>query len=336
MADPQEHTTSQSDTTTDGGLSTGHPDRIQGHKPLLISFGEVLWDLLPESKIAGGAPTNFAYHASRNGVDALSISAVGKDELGDELEEAIRRTGVPYLFERSDYPTGTAGVTLSDDGTASYSIAENVAWDHITATTAMVEKAATVDAITFGTLACRSEQSRQSLFTLLEALPRKAMRFFDLNLRGDYYTPDLITSLLKVSTHVKMNASEFSFLRALFSIEGDNEAACKWLFDHFPSLICVTITAGRDMSFVAGRNGEISLIHTPRVKEMRTVGAGDVFSGTLAAELLKGSSLSDAHQRAVNTAAYVCTQNDTWPEYPQTIPDYVSWQKFAAAISSRY
>ena len=46
----------------------------------------------------------------------------------------------------------------------------------------------------------------------------------------------------------------------------------------------------------------------------------------MAAELLKGASMPEAHQKAVNTAAYVCTQREAWPAYPDEIPDYVSWQ----------
>ena len=54
-------------------------------KPIVISLGEILWDMLPTGKRAGGAPVNFAYHASQNGAKSFAISAVGNDELGTEL-----------------------------------------------------------------------------------------------------------------------------------------------------------------------------------------------------------------------------------------------------------
>ena len=54
-------------------------------KPTVISLGEILWDMLPTGKRAGGAPVNFAYHASQNGAEGYAISAVGNDELGAEL-----------------------------------------------------------------------------------------------------------------------------------------------------------------------------------------------------------------------------------------------------------
>ena len=46
-------------------------------KPIVLSLGELLWDMLPSGKRAGGAPVNFAYHAMMNGADGWSISAVG-------------------------------------------------------------------------------------------------------------------------------------------------------------------------------------------------------------------------------------------------------------------
>ena len=47
----------------------------------VLTFGEVLWDLLPSGKQMGGAPANFAYYAKELGADSNIISAVCKDEL---------------------------------------------------------------------------------------------------------------------------------------------------------------------------------------------------------------------------------------------------------------
>ncbi len=40
----------------------------------IVGMGEVLWDMLPEGKQLGGAPANFAYHASQFGFDSWVIS----------------------------------------------------------------------------------------------------------------------------------------------------------------------------------------------------------------------------------------------------------------------
>ena len=50
-------------------------------KPVVVGIGELLWDMLPTGRKAGGAPINFVYHASRLGAEGYAISAVGDDKL---------------------------------------------------------------------------------------------------------------------------------------------------------------------------------------------------------------------------------------------------------------
>lgn len=58
-------------------------------KPVVVGIGELLWDMLPTGKKAGGAPINFVYHASRLGAEGYAISAVGDDGLGREILEEL-------------------------------------------------------------------------------------------------------------------------------------------------------------------------------------------------------------------------------------------------------
>ena len=107
-------------------------------KPIVISLGEILWDMLPTGKRAGGAPVNFAYHASQNGAESFAISAVGNDELGTELLSDAHKAGINTLVQTNEYPTGTVDVALTN-GIPEYTIVENVAWDHIKLTDELVE-----------------------------------------------------------------------------------------------------------------------------------------------------------------------------------------------------
>ena len=66
-------------------------------QPVVIGIGELLWDMLPTGKKVGGAPVNFAYHASRMGAAGYAISAVGFDQLGDELLREIDKAGITQL-----------------------------------------------------------------------------------------------------------------------------------------------------------------------------------------------------------------------------------------------
>ena len=81
-------------------------------KPLIIGIGELLWDVLPTGKKAGGAPVNFAYHASRFGAEAYAFSAIGNDPLGDEILTEIDRIHIPYISERVHYPTASLTTPL--------------------------------------------------------------------------------------------------------------------------------------------------------------------------------------------------------------------------------
>lgn len=92
-------------------------------KPIVIALGEILWDMLPTGKRAGGAPVNFAYHASQNGAESYAISAVGNDELGAELLNDAHKAGINTLVQTNEYPTGTVAVALTN-GIPEYTIVQ--------------------------------------------------------------------------------------------------------------------------------------------------------------------------------------------------------------------
>ena len=273
--------------------------------PIVLSLGELLWDMLPGGKRAGGAPVNFAYHAMKNGTEGWAISAVGEDELGDELIAKADEAGINTVIQRNAWPTSTVEVALKN-GIPEYTIVKGVAWDHILYTRQLINVVSKADAVCFGTLALRSPES-----------------FFDINLRGDHYSKELIEELLKAATVFKINDEELLLLRDMFDIRGTSgEDASRWFLEEF-DLDYVILTAGSAYSTIMSRKGEVSTLDTPHVEVVDTVGAGDSFSGTFTARTLLGDSLADAHRKAVNTAAFVCTQAGAWPEYPAEMSDYL-------------
>lgn len=281
-------------------------------KPVVVGIGELLWDMLPTGKRAGGAPINFVYHATQLGAEGYALSAVGRDELGTEILEELEKNHIDNLVNAVDYPTGTVKVTLHD-GNPTYTIVEGVAWDHIPLT----EKAQTLvrkaNAVCFGTLALRSDESCDTIFRLLRSLPDRCMRFFDVNIRQHFYTKFLIAELLKEATVLKVNDEELALLRTMFNLEGDDRAACLWFLKRC-NLDYVILTAGAAFSTVYSATEE-STIQTPKVKVVDTVGAGDSFSGAFVYSILTGHTLQEAHRCAVETAAFVCTKDGAWPVY---------------------
>ena len=124
---------------------------------IIVGMGEALWDVLPEGKKIGGAPANFAYHVSQFGFDSRVVSAVGKDELGDEILNVFNEKKLKTQIEQVDYPTGTVQVTLDNEGVPCYEIKEGVAWDNIPFTDELKRLALSTRAVCFGSLAQRNE-----------------------------------------------------------------------------------------------------------------------------------------------------------------------------------
>ena len=71
----------------------------QNKKPVVGGIGELLWDLLPTGKTAGGAPINFVYHASRLGAEGYAISAIGDDDNGRDILSELDKYKIQYLIE---------------------------------------------------------------------------------------------------------------------------------------------------------------------------------------------------------------------------------------------
>lgn len=282
-------------------------------KPLIIGIGEVLWDILPEGKRAGGAPANFIYHAIRTGVNGIVVSAVGNDRLGEELIAALDSHNIPHCFNRPDYPTGTVEVTLND-GIPSYDIVQNVAWDHIAPSPDPISLIQDADVIYFGSLASRSKQSRESIRQLIRSARKDVLFFYDINIRKPFYSAQLIESQLQIADILKINDEELDLLRGMLPLHGDDETCCRQLIDRY-SLKMVILTAGSRFSAVYSQSDK-SVIKTPKVDVVDTVGAGDSFSGAFIGTLAQGCSLAEAHQKAVRISAFVCTQAGAWPDYP--------------------
>ena len=157
---------------------------------------------------------------------------------------------------------------------------------------------------------------------LLDRVRPGTMKYFDINLRGDFYSKILIEEQLESATVFKINDEEISQLQTMFSIPGTVEEVAKWFLKEY-GLDYVILTAGGEYSQVFAADGRESKVATPHVEVADTVGAGDSFSGVFCIEILKGTPLHEAHKRAVNVAAFVCTKAGAWPEYPEELPDYV-------------
>ncbi len=288
------------------------------NKRMIVGLGEALWDVLPEGKKLGGAPANFAYHTGQFGLDTLAISALGEDRLGDETIAAIEEQGLNYMMPRVPYPTGTVQVTLDDEGIPAYDIKENVAWDNIPFTDEMKAVAQNCRAVCFGSLAQRNVVSRETIKKFLSTTPDDCMKIFDINLRQSFYTKEVIDDSLHLCNVLKINDEELVVIGRMFGYPGlDMQDKC-WLLLGKYNLDILVLTCGVNGSYVF-TPGSMSFYETPKVEVADTVGAGDSFTGTFCACILKGKSVADAHRIAVDASAFVCTQKGAMPKLPDTI-----------------
>lgn len=292
----------------------------------VVGIGEALFDCLPEGRKLGGAPANFAYHVSQFGLNGCAISAIGDDELGEEIVETFEKVGLNHILPVVGQPTGTVKVTLDSKGVPQYDICLGVAWDNIPLTEAMLEIAGKTEAICFGSLAQRSEVSRKTIHAFLDAAPKDALKVFDINLRQSWYTAEVIAESLSRANVLKINDEELDVVATMLLgvpsipaklIAEDAELTrqvCSDLIAKY-DLKMLILTCGAIGSYVFTAEDE-SYVKTPKVKVADTVGAGDSFTATFTAQILLGKSIREAHEKAVAVSAFVCTQNGAMPVLP--------------------
>ena len=280
----------------------------------VMGIGEILWDLLPEGKQLGGAPTNFAYHAHQLGLISSIISGVGKDDLGEEILQIIDQEHIISFIDTIDRPTGTVSVQLDKNGVPEYIIHEDVAWDFISPSEAAFTFASQSQAICFGSLAQRSETSYYSIQEILDVVPSNALKVFDINMRQNFYNEQVISHSLEKANVLKINDEEIMIFSDMFGISGDEFEIMHQIRSKY-DLKVLALTKGADGSWLISE-GEDSFLETPKVTVADTVGAGDSFTAALVAGLLRGKSLHETHKSAVDISAFVCTQKGATPILP--------------------
>ena len=294
----------------------------------IVGVGEVLWDLLQTGPQLGGAPANFAYHAHALGAQAYVITRVGSDDHGREIMRRFRDMGVrPDAIQIDEWaPTGTARVTLSGAGLAHFTIQENVAWDFLAPNSDALALAAEADAICFGSLAQRSAVSRNSIQKLVGAAPAKALRVFDINLRQQFYSQEVIERSLQLANVLKLNDDELPTVARMFGLHGSTENQIRQLARAF-DLHLVALTRGSNGSLLyqtqsnAAKaaqtdDGRWSNCRSRAVRVVDTVGAGDSFTAALVLGVLCKTDLDQINEIANDVARYVCSQAGATPALP--------------------
>ena len=285
-----------------------------------LAFGEVLFDVIENTEHLGGAPLNLAAHLAQCGAAAAMISAVGNDQRGEKAIKMISSYGVKtdYIARDNEHPTGIVNVELSD-GQPSYTICRDVAYDYITLDDKQIKKIRDghYDIFCFGTLAQRSDVSRGSLNRLLDNLDGVDV-FYDVNLRQNYYSKEIIEQSLHRSDIVKLNDDEARFLSSyLYGQNLPPEEFARRTCSRYGVRIAV-ITMGERGSGVFA-DGEYAECPGEKVKVADTVGAGDAFGAAFIYQLYSGNDAVNAARIANKIGAYVASCNGAIPKYNEHI-----------------
>jgi fructokinase len=279
-----------------------------------IGLGELLWDILPDSRQLGGAPANFAYMTSLLGDEGVVASRVGSDELGFETRRRLERLGLSTSSIQTDptYRTGVAQVELDAKGQPAFQIAEPVAWDFLEWTSVWQALAQRADAVCFGSLAQRSPKSRQTIHSFLKAIRPQTTHIFDVNLRQSFYTAEILADSAKQADIIKLNHDELPTVVQLLGFPfQDEESAAQWLLHTFRvKLVCVT--RGGEGSLLVSEHGKHE--HPGiRVQVADTVGAGDAFTAALVYHFLRRGSLATMNEAANRMGSWVASQAGATP-----------------------
>lgn len=282
----------------------------------IAGIGELLWDVLSDSEQLGGAPINFAYHVSALGAEAVAISTIGNDSRGKSALKELQSRGVntSFISVLEQFPTGYVTAKVDNKGIATYEFPDDVAWDHLAINLAAQQCNAELKAICFGTLAQRSDSARLTIQRYLETTSAKTVKVCDLNLRQNFYSRTTIETSLRLSTVLKLNDDELTFVSSLFLLDGAEHEKLEALRKHF-DLELVILTKGSDGSILITED-EISRHQGIATDIVDTIGAGDSFTAAVVTGLLLNKTLDEINEKANRLAAYVCSQSGAMPSVP--------------------
>ncbi len=289
---------------------------IGNMKHIIAGIGELLWDNLPSGRCLGGAPANVAYQATALGGQGFIVSCTGNDNAGRDILGKLDELDInrDYVTIHPKRPTGKAMVKIDSFGVPDFTITENAAWDAIPMMPGLPGLARKADAVVFGTLAQRSEISRETIRAFVGASRSDALRVLDLNLRSPYYSDEVLQWALNACNVLKLNEEELQVIAGLSNTQKTMTEGLDQILGRFP-INLIALTRGGKGSLLYCRKEQCA--HDGYAAGIvDTVGAGDAFTAALTLGFLEGYNLQTISDYANRVAAYVCSQSGATPPIP--------------------
>jgi len=276
----------------------------------IAAFGELLWDLLPNAKVLGGAPANFIYRINSFGDRGTLLSRVGNDKAGREARSELRRMGVSDEDIQTDYefPTGSVKVKLDELGNADYNIITDVAYDHIEINSEMIEAFSSAACVCFGTLVQRYGISKNTLRELIHESP-DVVKFLDINLRKKCYTATTVEDSLRMANILKTNDEELFATKELLQLENKNiRDLAKEVIEKY-NLEILLCTLGENGAFSLTKEDAFHYDPGYQINLVDTVGCGDAFSAGFVHYFMNGHPIDEALRFGNAAGAMIATTN---------------------------
>jgi 2-dehydro-3-deoxygluconokinase len=297
--------------------------------PYVLTFGETMalmradqvGPLAHASTLSlgiGGSESNVAIGLQRLGVHAVWCGRVGADSLGNLVEREIRAEGVDVRIAIDPAtPTGlmikerrtpaTQRVTYYRAGSAGSGIKPEDIDQQLITNAALLHVSGITPAL--------SPQAEATLRYAVEtAKNHNVMISFDLNFRGNLWSPDKAGSLYRDIIPL-----------ADIVFAGDDEAAIA-VGPSEPEDLARRIAAlGPSQAVIKlGADGALALINGTTFRQeavpvdvVDTVGAGDAFVAGYLAELIAGNGPQDRLITAAATGAFACLVPGDWEGFPR-------------------
>lgn len=281
-------------------------------QPNVVCFGEILWDILPNALLPGGAPMNVAYHLKQLGQHPAMISKIGNDEKGQAILQVLQEKGIDTRFVQTDkeHQTGVVYATPNEQHEMQYEIVQPVAWDFISNIAELSSLVTQADYFLFGSLASRMEVSRSTLFSLLEKAKTKVL---DINLRPPHFSQDFVETLLYKADVLKMNENELQLISSWYNHTADQEEQITVLQNQF-QLSTIIVTLGSNGAVV--KNDASFYRHAGfSIKVADTIGSGDSFLAAYLSKTIEGETHDVALNFACGLGALVASKNGGCPSY---------------------
>lgn len=288
----------------------------------VLCVGEVVWDLFPDGPRLGGAPLNVAVHLARHGVEVALLTAVGRDDRGQDALRFLQEEGISGARLHPNLPTGTVNVRLDAQGVPGFAIQEACAWTDLGSaepidgmlSSALATRPPAL--LVFGGVCMHSAANRRLLEGLFPLGPERPQRICDLNLRPGWADPGVVRWCLEQANVLKVNQEELEFL-----LVQEGLAAEGGLLERFRLKgLCVTRGA-RGLHWRDDQGWECSLPVLDSVHPIvDTVGAGDAVTAAIALGLLRDESAAVFLERGRRMAAQICAVRGALPPRGNVLP----------------